>query len=128
VQTHRSVQDLCRGISKTTASGEINCLDPGGFIGITTPRRSPSIAATTWHRFWSPPDITIAAGTSIIRQLPMQGISPATGPGTIGIQITGGSVVSIEDCGEYQAVYRNTIVSHNGATGIDLAATSPNNV
>jgi len=74
----------------------------------------------------------------------MQGISPATGAGTIGIQITGGSVVSIEDCvvtqfaqqgirdartaGNTKLFIRNTIVSHNGATGIDLTATSPNNV
>jgi Right handed beta helix region len=132
-------------ISKTAAAGEINCLDPGGFGGITITKAitlncheimgSILVAGT--------PGITVSAGTGdivVLRNLSVQGVNS----GTVGIQIISAAVVSIEDCvvtqftqqgikdartaGNTKLFIRNTVVSHNASTGIALVATSPNNV
>jgi len=131
-------------ISKTNASGEIDCLDPGGFGGITITKAITLNCSATLGSIVvaGTPAITINAPAAIvvIRSLQLFG----AGAGTIGINITAAAVVSIEDCvvtqfgqqgisdtrtaGNTKLFIRNTIVSHNGKTGIDLTGKSPNNV
>jgi Right handed beta helix region len=132
-------------ISKTSAAGEINCLDPGGFGGITiTKSITLNCSATLGSILVSgTPGVTINALTTdrvILRGLQIQGINS----GTIGVRILAAAVVSIEDSvitqfaqqgivdgrtgGGTKLMIRNTVVSHNTAAGIALAAAATNNV
>jgi hypothetical protein len=137
-------------ISKTAAGGEINCLDPGGFGTISITK---AITLNCHEVFGSilasgVPGVTINAGVNdkvVLRNLQIQGISG--GPnvaGTIGVRILSAATVSIEDCvitqfaqqgisdartaGNTKLFIRNTVVSHNGSTGIGLGAAAVNNV
>jgi hypothetical protein len=132
-------------ISKTSAAGEINCLDPGGFGAITITKAmtlnchevlgSILVAGT--------PGVTINAGVNdiiVLRNLSIQGVNS----GTVGINIVNAATVSIEDCvitqftqqgikdgrtaGNTKLFIRNTVVSHNTSSGIALVAANPNNV
>src|SRR5882762_11740326 len=82
-------------ISKTAAGGEINCLDPGGFGGVTT------IKAITFNCGYTlgsilvagSPGITVNAGVNdrvSIRGIQMTGVNQTVTPGTIGVRILGG--------------------------------------
>jgi hypothetical protein len=86
-------------ISKTSAAGEINCLDPGGFGAVTITKSitlncrdvigSVLVAGTN--------GITISAAATdqvVLRNIELQGI----GSGLVGIEILTAGVVSIEDC------------------------------
>ena len=135
-------------ISKTAAGGEINCLDPAGYGGVTT------IKAITFNCGYTlgsilvsgGPGITVNAGVNdrvSIRGIQLQGINQTASPGTIGIRILGAQAVSIEDCvvsnfgqlgiqdsrssGNTKLFIRNTVVSHNSGTGIGLGATNISN-
>src|SRR5258708_1418838 len=126
-------------ISKTAAGGEINCLDPGGFGGITITKAM----TLNCHEIMGSvlvqgtPGITINAGVNdrvTLRGLQVQGLNQTPTPGTIGIRILGAAVVSIEDCvvtafgqqgisdartaGNTKLFIRNTVVSNNSSTGI----------
>jgi hypothetical protein len=78
-------------ISKTAPAGEINCLDPGGFGGVTVTKSitlnchevlgSILVAGTN--------AITIAVATTdnvVIRNLVLQGLGPSGTPGLMGIR------------------------------------------
>jgi Right handed beta helix region len=131
-------------ISKTAAGGEINCLDPGGFGGVTITK---SMTLNCHEVFGSilvagSPGITINALASdkvILRNLQIQGVNS----GTIGIRILAAGVVSIEDCvvtqftqqgisdartGNGNKLFiRNSIISHNTSTGIGIGAGTVSN-
>src|SRR3954454_23782265 len=88
-------------ISKTAAGGEMNCLDPGGFGGVTT------IKAMTFNCGYTlgsilvagVPGITVNAGVNdrvSIRGIQLTGINQTATAGTIGIRILAASTVSIE--------------------------------
>src|ERR1700689_4230901 len=90
-------------ISKTSAAGEINCLGPGGFGGITiTKSITLNCSATLGSILVSgTPGVTINAATTdkvILRGIQIQGLGPSGTPGTIGIRILSALAVSIEDC------------------------------
>src|SRR5882724_9776705 len=81
-------------ISKTAGGGEINCLDPGGFGGVTT------IKAITFNCGYTlgsilvagSPAITVNAGVNdrvSIRGIQLTGVNQTVTPGTIGIRILG---------------------------------------
>jgi len=132
-------------ISKTSAAGEINCLDPGGFGGITiTKSITLNCSATLGSILVSgTPGVTINALTTdrvILRGLQIQGINS----GTIGVRIVAAAVVSIEDCvitqfaqqgisdqrgsvGNNKLFIRNSIISHNTSTGIGIGAGTVSN-
>jgi hypothetical protein len=132
-------------ISKTAAGGEINCLDPGGFGGVTT------IKAMTFNCGYTLGSILVAGGPGItvnagvndrvsIRGIQLTGVNQTPTPGTIGIRILGAQAVSIEDCvitnfsqsgvldsrtsGQTKLFIRNSVISHNSGTGINLGATN----
>jgi hypothetical protein len=132
-------------ISKTAAGGEINCLDPAGYGGVTT------IKAITFNCGYTlgsilvsgGPGITVNAGVNdrvSIRGIQLQGINQTPSPGTIGIRILGAQSVVIEDsvitnfstsgildsrtAGSTKLFIRNSVVSHNNGTGINLGATN----
>ena len=132
-------------ISKTAPYGEINCLDPGGFGGITiTKAITLNCSATLGSILVSgTPGVTINAATTdkvILRGIQITGI----GSGTIGVRILAAATVSIENCvvtqfaqqgisdartaGNTKLMILNTIVSHNVSTGVALAGAVPNNV
>ncbi len=136
-------------ISKTAAEGEIDCLDPGGFGGITITKAITLNCSATLGSILvaGTPGITIAAGTAdkvIIRGLQIIGLGPTGTAGTVGIKINSAGVVAIENsvitqfgqqgisdartAGNTKLMIVNTIVSHNTSTGIGLGATSPNYV
>ncbi len=130
-------------ISKTAAAGEIDCLDPGGFGAVTITKSitidcsetvgSVLVAGTN--------GIVISAAATdkvILRNIRVMGLNS----GLAGIKILTASVVSIENCvvsqftqqgisdartaGNTKLFVRNSVISHNGSTGIGLGATSPN--
>jgi hypothetical protein len=136
-------------ISKTAAGGEINCLDPGGFGGITITKAmtlnchevmgSILVAGT--------PGVTINAGANdkvILRNLQITGVLGTSVAGTIGVRIVSAATVSIEDCvitqfaqqgildsrtaGNTKLMIVNSVISHNTGTGIALGAANPSNV
>jgi hypothetical protein len=134
-------------ISKTATAGEINCLDPGG-MGTVTITKSMTINC---HAILGSilasgvPGITInatAAGSRvIIRGLQINGVAGGTAvAGTIGIRILAAAVVSIEDtvvtqfaqsgifdqrtAGSTKLFIRDSMISHNTSTGINLGATN----
>jgi hypothetical protein len=137
-------------ISKTASGGEINCLDPGGFGGVTT------IKPITFNCKYTigsilvqgTPGITInTAGATdrvTIRGIQIQGINQTPTPGTIGVRILAANSVSIEDsvitgmgqqgiadqrtAGNTKLFIRNTVISNNSSSGISLTATGPNKV
>jgi hypothetical protein len=136
-------------ISKTAVAGEIDCLDPGGFGGITITKSITLNCSSTLGSILvaGTNGITISAGTSdkvIIRGLQLQGLGPTGSPGLVGIKILTAGVVAIENCvitqfgqqgisdvrtaGNTKLLVSNSIVTHNTGTGIGLGATSPNNV
>jgi hypothetical protein len=131
-------------ISKTAAAGEINCLDPGGFGAVTiTKAITLNCSATLGSVLVAGTNgIIINAGAAdrvILRGIQIQGLNS----GLVGIRIMGAAAVSIEDCvvtqfaqqgindvrttGNTKLFIRNTVVSHNGSTGIALGATGPSN-
>src|SRR5580698_1816374 len=91
-------------ISKTSASGEINCLDPGGFGGITITKAITLNCSATLGSILvaGTPGVTINAPAAIVvlRGLQLQGLGPGSSGsvGTIGVNIVAAAVVSIEDC------------------------------
>lgn len=87
-------------ISKTALGGEINCLDPGGFGGVT------AIKAMTFNCGYTlgsilvagAPGITINAGVNdrvTIRGIQLTGVNQTATPGTIGVRILAAAAVSV---------------------------------
>jgi hypothetical protein len=132
-------------ISKTAAGGEINCLDPAGYGGVTT------IKAMTFNCGYTlgsilvqgGPAITVNAGVNdrvSIRGIQMQGVNQTTTAGTIGVRILAAAAVSIENsvisnfgqqgildgrtAGNTKLFIRDTIISNNTGNGITLSATN----
>ncbi len=131
-------------ISKTAASGEINCLDPGGFGTITITK---SITLNCHEEFGSilassvPGVIINALSTDkvILRNLQINGIVGTALPGTIGVRILSAGRVSIENCvitafsqqgvldartaGNTKLSIVDSTISFNSAAGVSLTAT-----
>jgi hypothetical protein len=91
-------------ISKTASGGEINCLDPGGFGGVTLVK---PVTLNCKYTIGSvlvagAPGITInttgATDKVTLRGIQIQGINQTATPGTIGVRILAANSVSIEDC------------------------------
>ena len=133
-------------ISKTATAGEINCLDPGGFGGVTIIK---SITLNCTGTLGSvlvagTPGVTInapAGSIVVLRGLQITGVQGGAGvAGTIGVRILAAAVVSIENCvitqfgqqgiadtrsdANAELFIRNTVVSHNAGTGIASTAAS----
>jgi hypothetical protein len=135
-------------ISKTQAFGEINCLDPGGFGGVTITKSitlncheimgSILVAGTN--------GVTINAGVNdkvVLRNIQLQGLLGTASPGLAGVKIIQAAVVSIEDCvitqfsqqgivdnrtgGGTKLMVKDTVVSMNGGAGVTVAAGATNN-
>jgi hypothetical protein len=87
-------------ISKTTAGGEINCLDPGGFGAVTITKAITLICGESGEAgvlVSSTPGITVAAGVTdkvVLQGLDIQGIPS----GTNGVNFTSGLEVDIIKC------------------------------
>jgi hypothetical protein len=131
-------------ISKTVASGEIDCLDPGGFGAITiTKAITLNCSATLGSILVAGTNaINISAGSTdriVLRNIQLQGTGPGgASPGLAGISINSAGVVVIENCvvtqfsqqgikdvrtgGGSQLLIRNTVVTLNGGPGIVVAA------
>jgi hypothetical protein len=136
-------------ISKTATGGEINCLDPAGFGGVTL------IKAMTLNCPYTLGSILVSGGPGItvnaaathnvtIRGIHLTGINQTASPGTIGIRILAAASVSIEDsvisnfsqqgisdartAGNTKLFIRNTVISNNTSSGISVGATNTNNV
>lgn len=91
-------------ISKTAASGEINCLDPGGF-GALTITKAITIdceAGTAGVLVSGTNGITVAAGTGdavFLKGLDFEGLYPPSGTaGLVGVKILTAEKVGIQDC------------------------------
>ena len=90
-------------ISKTATGGEIDCLDPGGFGGVTT-TKSITIEGTHGGGFGgilasSTVGVTVNGAGAVVtlRSLSING-GPPTLPGTFGVRFIQGSKLRIEDC------------------------------
>jgi hypothetical protein len=134
-------------VSKTAAGGEINCLDPGGFGGITITKGMTLNCHEVLGSILvaGAPGVTVNAGTALVvlRNLQITGVTGTPTPGTIGVRIIAAGVVSIEDCvitqfgqqgiadtrstGSTKLFVRNSVISHNVGSGISLTATNTNN-
>ena len=123
-------------ISKTAAGGEINCLDPGGFGGVTiTKAITINCAYTEGGVLVGSAGITINAGPSdvvYLRGLDIFGVNPGA---TNGVRFIAGAGLHIEDSvirrfqgtnsvgvlfqpsGSAMLIIRNTTIAHNGSGG-----------
>jgi hypothetical protein len=132
-------------MSKTALGGEINCLDPGGFGGVTITKAMTLNCPYTLGSILvaGVPGITVNAGVNdrvSIRGIQLTGVNQTVTPGTIGIRILQAISVVIEDCvvtnfgtsgildsrtaGSTKLFVRNSVISHNNGTGINLGATN----
>jgi hypothetical protein len=131
-------------ISKTSAGGEIDALDPGGFGAVTITKaitldggggQVASILVASGN------GINVAAGANdvvIIRNIRFNGLLQTATPGLNGISFTSGALVSVENCwifGFSQAGINVTTGANatlnvtntnitNAANGINLAPTA----
>jgi hypothetical protein len=85
-------------ISKTAAGGEINCLDPGGFGGVTITKAMSIICQYTEAGVLvqASPGITVNAGVNdvvYLRGLDLHGV----GTGTFGVRFIAGAALHIDD-------------------------------
>src|SRR5262245_21046062 len=102
-------------ISKTAGGGEINCLDPGGFGGLTiTKAITVSCEVGTAGVLVSgTPGITVAAGANdvvTLRGLVFQGL----GTGTNGINFSSGKSLLVDKC----------VINNFATNGIQIAPSS----
>jgi hypothetical protein len=102
-------------ISKTAPRGEINCLDPGGFGGVTITKAITISceAGTAGVLVSGTPGITINAGaadTVILRGLDIEGL----GTGTFGIRFIAGAALFVQEC---------SIRNFGAANGLGIAFT-----
>ncbi len=87
-------------ISKTAASGEIDCLDPGGFGAVTITKAITLLcepASNGGVLVSGTPGITVAAGATdkvVLEGLDFEGV----GSGTNGVQVNSGAAVYIIHC------------------------------
>jgi len=86
-------------ISKTATGGEINCLDPGGFGGVTITKSIAILCGQSGESgvlVSGTNGITVTSGASVVilRGLDFEGI----GTGLIGISFTGTGVLHVENC------------------------------
>jgi len=86
-------------ISKTAPGGEINCLDPGGFGGVTiTKAMTISCESGTAGVLVSgTPAIVVSAGANdhvYLKGLDIEGV----GTGTVGIKLNSGASLVVQDC------------------------------
>jgi hypothetical protein len=109
-------------ISKTSAGGEINCLDPGGFGGVTI-TKSLTISCegvTAGVLVSSVNGVVIAAGAAdvvMLKGLDIEGLGMSPQPtGLNGIKVTSAAAVQIEDC-----VIRNFRAASPNGFGIQIA-------
>jgi len=135
-------------ISKTAPSGEIDCLDPGGFGGVTITKAITLNCTATLGSILvaGTPGITINAAATdrvVIRGLQIIGLGPTGSPGTVGIKILQALMVTIENCVVTQfgqqgiadvrtnaggkLFIKDTTVSLNTAAGIAIAGATINN-
>lgn len=139
-------------ISKTAAGGEINCLDPGGFGGVTITKSISIICQVEAGVLVSGTNgITVSnptVGTTIkvlLRGLDIEGLrNTAQAPGLNGVQIigTGAASVIIQDCsirnfsqngvnvagpaGTRAAIINSTIIGNAGGVNVQGAAGAAN--
>lgn len=104
-------------ISKTAASGIINCIDPGGFGAVTITKSITIDCFNTIAGVLAPGSNGINIPTAGIvvnlRGLDIEGV----GSGAIGVNITGASTVRIDRCNVFG-------FKAGAATGINLAPTA----
>jgi hypothetical protein len=134
-------------ISKTATAGEISCLDPGGFGTVTITKSMTLNCGATLGSILAAgvPGITIngAGALVVLRGLQINGVQGTATPGTIGVRIIAAATVSIEDTvitqfsqqgisdqrtsSNTKLFIRNSVVSNNVDTGIQLIATGSSN-
>ncbi len=128
-------------ISKTTAGGEINVTDPGGFGALTITKAITIDGTGTFAAVLvaGTPGIVVSAGANdivILRNLTINGI----GSGTAGIQVNGAAAVLIENCvienftgagidfkptnTDARLIVTNTRIENCGGAGIDAHPTA----
>jgi hypothetical protein len=105
-------------ISKTAPGGEINCIDTGGFGGVTITKAITISceAGTAGVLVSGSPGITVSAGSTdhvYLKGLDFEGV----GTGTVGIKFNTGASLVVQDC-----VIRN--FQGNPGLGIQFAPTA----
>jgi hypothetical protein len=130
---------FANAISKTAASGEINCLDPGGFGALTITKAitikcdgvsSGGVLVNRTNAI----TVAAAAGDSVyLSGLDLDGLAPTSNPGLNGIQISSGSRVYIINCSirnfatngilvnsstnPTRVVIKDSVIANNGSGG-----------
>ncbi len=111
-------------ISKTSAAGEINCLDPGGF-GAVTITKSLTIDCEDVSNggvlVSGTPGITVATGATFVnlRGLDINGLNS----GTSGINIIGAATVTVERCKIYGFTVAGINFAPTGASTLVVSNT-----
>jgi hypothetical protein len=91
-------------ISKTAASGEIDCLDPGGFGAVTITKAITILCAPVSNGgvlVSGTNGINVAAGATdkvVLEGLDLEGLGPTSNTGLNGVQINSGLAVYITHC------------------------------
>jgi hypothetical protein len=114
-------------ISKTAASGEIDCLDPGGFGALTITKAITILcepASNGGVLVAGTNGITVAAGATdkvVLEGLDFEGLGPTPSTGLSGVQINSGLAVYIVRCS-----IRDFIGTSGGASngyGVNVTST-----
>jgi hypothetical protein len=109
-------------IAKTAVGGEITCLDPAGFGGLTITKAISIICHPTSNGgvlVAGTNGITVAAGATdhvVLEGLDMEGLNGTSGPGLIGVSVISGFEVDILDCS----------IRDFSQQGVNVASSTPN--
>jgi len=127
-------------ISKTAPGGEINCLDPGGFGGVTITKAITISceAGTAGVLVSGTPGITVNAGPN--DQITLRGLDiDGLGTGTNGINFIAGKALLVDNCVIYEfatnainaglgapgsVAVRNTVITNIGGDGIRVSSSA----
>jgi hypothetical protein len=115
-------------ISKTAAGGEIDCLDSGGFGGVTITKSITLEGAGVLGSILvaGSPGVTINApgGVVKLRNISINGVGLSTAAhGTIGVRILDASEVSIEDCTIFDFDQKGVDIATSNACGVNIKST-----
>src|SRR6266513_23547 len=116
-------------ISKTAASGEINCLDPGGFGAVTITKAITIACEGVTAGVVVPGTNGIIVNAGVNDNVTLRGIDiNGAGTGLNGIRFLAGKALIVDNCQIYGFTTRGIDVALSAAASVDVKDTRINNV
>src|SRR5437868_3894833 len=116
-------------ISKTAASGEINCLDPGGFGAVTITKAITIACEGVTAGVVVPGTNGIIVNAGVNDNVTLRGIDiNGAGTGLNGIRFLAGKALIVDNCQIYGFTTRGIDVALGAAASVDVKDTRINNI